>query len=103
VFIGPAPALLAVDLYEMVYQGGHRPVSEVIEEFPMSCGEFAWAAIAPTRQLFAAARAAQIPVLYTTSETRPDAWPRVVQVTKRRSTPMDPDLYAVRPEFKPQP
>jgi maleamate amidohydrolase len=28
VFIGPAPALLVIDLYEMVYQGGARPVSE---------------------------------------------------------------------------
>jgi maleamate amidohydrolase len=102
VFIGPAPALLVIDLYEMVYQGGARPVSEVIKEFPLSCGEYAWAAIEPTKRLIAAARAAQVPVLYTTSETRPDAWPRIVQVTKRRSTPMAPELYAIRPEFQPQ-
>ena len=29
VFVGPAPALLAIDLYELVYQGGARPVAEL--------------------------------------------------------------------------
>jgi nicotinamidase-related amidase len=102
VFIGAAPALLLIDLYEMVYEGGARPVSEVIKQFPMSCGEYAWAAIEPTKRVIAAARAAQMPVFYTTSETRADAWPRAVQVTKRRATPMDPKLYLIRPEFEPQ-
>jgi maleamate amidohydrolase len=63
-FVGPAPALLAIDLYELVYQGGNRPVVELVKDYPSSCGEYAWAAIEPTRRLFAAARAAGIPVLY---------------------------------------
>ena len=28
-FVGPSPALLAIDLYELAYQGGPKPVSEV--------------------------------------------------------------------------
>src|SRR6266704_3399548 len=56
--VGPSPALVAIDLYELVYQGGARPVAEVMKAYPNSCGEYAWAAIEPTRRLFAAARAA---------------------------------------------
>jgi len=31
-FVGPAPALLAIDLYELAYQGGAKPVAEVARE-----------------------------------------------------------------------
>jgi len=55
-FVGPAPALLAIDLYELVYQGGPKPVVDLVDTYPMSCGEYAYAAIEPTRKLFAAAR-----------------------------------------------
>ncbi len=103
VFVGPDPALVAIDLYELAYQGGPEPVSEVAKTYPSSCGEYAWAAIPPTQRLFAAARSAGIPVAYSTSETRPDARPRGVMATRRRSIPLDPALYAIRPEFAPQP
>src|SRR5437773_1645639 len=55
--VGPSPALVAIDLYELVYQGGAKPVAQVMKIYPNSCGEYAWAAIAPTKRLFAAARA----------------------------------------------
>lgn len=100
---GPSPALIAIDLYELAYQGGARPVSEVAVDFPSSCGEYAWAAIEPTRSLFAAARAAGLPIFYSTSEMRPDSRPKAVRATKRRSIPLDPALYEIRPEFQPQP
>ena len=29
--VGPSPALLAIDLYELVYQGGAKPVAEVMK------------------------------------------------------------------------
>jgi maleamate amidohydrolase len=102
-FVGPAPALLAIDLYELAYQGGAKPVPEVARTYPSSCGEHAWAAIPPTQKLFAAARAAGIPVFYSTRDTRPQAGPRAVVATKRRDTPVDPAVYAIRPEFAPQP
>src|SRR5215470_1445577 len=102
-FVGPAPALIAIDLYELSYQGGPRPVAEVAKTYPSSCGENAFAAIEPTRRLFAAARAAGLPVFYSTMDTRGDSLPTAVTATKRRKIPVDPSLYAIRADFKPQP
>jgi maleamate amidohydrolase len=104
VFVGPNPALLAIDLYELAYQGGAQPVAEVSKTYPSSCGEFAWEAIPPTERLFAASRAAGIPVFYSTSDTRPDNGGSI-KATKRRAGPAsaNPAVYAIRPEFAPQP
>ncbi len=102
-FVGPAPALLAIDLYELAYQGGAKPVAELHKTFPSSCGENAHAAIEPTKRLFAAARAAGIPIFYTTSDTRPDSLPTRVTATKRQRVPLDPAVFNIRPDFKPQP
>jgi len=102
-FVGPAPALIAVDLYELAYQGGARPVDELHRTYPSACGEYAYAAIEPTRRLFAAARAAGLPIFYSTMDTRPDSLPSTVTATRRRRVPVDPSLYAIRTDFKPQP
>jgi nicotinamidase-related amidase len=102
-FVGPAPALIAIDLYELSYQGGARPVAEVAKTYPSSCGENAFAAIEPTRRLFAAARAAGLPVFYSTMDTRGDSLPSSVTATRRRNIQVDPALYAIRSDFKPQP
>lgn len=102
-FVGPSPALLAIDLYELAYQGGPKPPAELHREFPSSCGVHAHAAIAPTQRLFAAARRAATPVFYSTMDVRPEALPQAVAATRRRNVPRDPSLYAIRTEFKPQP
>ena len=102
-FVGPAPALLAIDLYELAYQGGARPPVELQQSYPSSCGEYAHVAIGPTKRLFSAARAAGLPIFYTTADTRPDSVPGKVTPTKRPGTPTDPAAYVIRPEFKPQP
>jgi maleamate amidohydrolase len=102
-FVGPSPALLAIDLYELAYQGGPKPVVELHKTYPSSCGESAHAAIEPTRNLFAAARSAGIPVFYTTQDTRPDSVPNRVSATKRQRVSRDPADYAIKAEFKPQP
>ena len=39
--VGPSPALVAIDLYELVYQGGAKPVQQVMKTYPNSCGEYA--------------------------------------------------------------
>ena len=65
-YVGDNPAVLAIDLYNKAYQGGDRPVREVDREFSGSCGEHAWQALPPTQKLFAAARRAGVPVIYTT-------------------------------------
>ena len=102
-FVGPAPALLAIDLYELSYQGGPKPVAELHKTYPSSLGEYAYAAMEPTKRLFAAARAAGLPVLYTTQDTRPDRLPGRVTATRRQNPTPDPALYAIRTEFKAQP
>ena len=101
-FVGPAPALLAIDLYELAYQGGARPVADLHKTYPSSCGENAYAAIAPTQRLFAAARAAAIPVFYSTQDTRPDSLPNRINATKRQRPSRNPADYAIKAEFKPQ-
>ena len=65
----------------------------------------AFAAIEPTKRLFAAARRAGIPIFYSTTDSRPESLPGNVTATKRRpgTAPRDASLYAIRPEFKPQP
>jgi len=103
IFVGPSPALLAIDLYELAYQGGAKPVSELHKTYPSSCGEYAHAAIEQTKRLFKAARAASIPIFYTTQDTQPDGAPTRVTATKRRDVPRDPAFYAIRADFKPQP
>src|SRR5271154_6995549 len=53
-FVGPSPALLAIDLYELVYRGGAHPPDKIAKDFPNACGHYAYEAIEPTRRLFAA-------------------------------------------------
>ena len=102
VFVGPKPALLVIDLYELAYQGGPRPVSELQATYPSSCGEVAFAAIPPTQRLFAAARAAGLPVFYTTGDARPEAKPKALGATRRRKTQLEDNVWDIRPEFAPQ-
>ncbi len=103
VFIGPSPALLAIDLYEVVYAGGAEPPAKLAKTHPNSCGEHAFAAIEPTQRLFAAARAAGLPVFYSTGDTRGESRPNFVTATKRNRPPVKASDYAIRPEFKPHP
>ena len=100
--VGRSPALLAIDLYELAYQGGARPVQELMRTYPSSCGEHAWAAIEPTQRLFAAARAAGLPIFYSTGDTRSASRPNFVAATKRNRPPLNPNDYSIRPEFMPQ-
>jgi len=102
VFIGPNPALLAIDLYEVVYAGGPLPPATLAKTHPNSCGEYAHAAIEPTQRLFAAARTAGLPVFYSTGDTRGESRPNFITATKRNRPPVKASDYAIRPEFKPQ-
>jgi maleamate amidohydrolase len=102
-FVGPAPALLAIDLYKVVYAGGARPPHKLARSHPNSCGEYAHAAIEPTQRLFAAARAAGLPIFYSTGDTRAASRPGFVAATKRNRPPVNPADYTIRPEFKPEP
>jgi maleamate amidohydrolase len=101
-FVGPRPALIAIDLYDLVYRGGARPPSEINDQFPNTCGLFAHRAIEPTKKLLAAARRAGIPIFFCTQETRPNNRPRGAVSTRRRTT-TPPDGYAIYHEFKVEP
>jgi len=50
-----------------------EPILESIKRFRNSCGAVAWEALPHIRELTQAARAAQVPVIYTHAGTRPDA------------------------------
>jgi maleamate amidohydrolase len=101
-FVGPAPALLAIDLYELAYRGGAHPPAQLVKDYPSACGVYAYEAIEPTKRLFAAARAAGLPIFYSTGDMRTESRPAFVNATKRVKPSTDPSDYAIRPEFKPQ-
>ena len=100
-FVGKNPAVLAIDLYNKAYEGGNRPVREVNRLHSGSCGENAWKAIAPTQQLFTAARKAGVPVVYTTRHVDT----RGVHSTNRNlgREAVKSDMYDIKDELAPQP
>ena len=99
-YVGPRPALLAIDLYNLVYRGGAKLPHELAGEFPSSCGKYAWDAIEPTKKLFAAARAAGLPVFYTAAM----AGDGHVHATNRQvGVGTTDDDYAIHEAFAPQP
>ncbi|MDE2837144.1 MAG: isochorismatase family protein [Chloroflexota bacterium] len=102
-FVGRRPAVLAIDLYNSAYQGGPQPVHEVAKEFPSACGEYAWNAIEPTKQLFAMARARGFPVFYTTGEDRPEARPTRLRSTNRRPKNQGENPFGIYEAFAPEP
>jgi nicotinamidase-related amidase len=91
--------VLAIDLYNKAYQGGKRPVREVDREFSGSCGEYAWNAFPPTQNLMAAARRANIPVIYTTRHADTGG----VQSTNRNMGRERADIYDFKAELQPKP
>jgi maleamate amidohydrolase len=104
IYIGQRPALLAIDLYNLAFEGGAKPVSEVVKEFPSSCGSYAWNAIEPIQELFQLARSRELPVIYTTTETRRAAKPARVHATNRKiQKSLDPRAYEIYEAFKPEP
>jgi maleamate amidohydrolase len=101
-YIGQRPALLAIDLYNLVFEGGPRPVHEVAKEFKSSCGVHAWNAIKPIQELLSLARSLRIPVIYTTTETRKEVQPGAVRATNRQATKLDKNAFEIREDFKPE-
>ncbi|MGH6673251.1 MAG: isochorismatase family protein [Xanthobacteraceae bacterium] len=101
-FVGPRPALLAIDLYDLVYRGGPLPPSELNARYPNTCGIFAHRAVAPTKKLIAAARRGGIPIFFCTQDIRPNNRPSGA-VSTRRKRPVPDDGYALYREFEPEP
>lgn len=101
-FVGPRPALIAIDLYNSVYRGGAELPSVIDAEYPSTCGLFAHRAIEPTKRLFAAARAASIPVFYCTGDVRPNAKPTGAVATRRQRKESRADDFEIHPAFAPE-
>ncbi|MFB3061322.1 MAG: isochorismatase family protein [Candidatus Binatia bacterium] len=101
-YVGERPALLAIDLYNLVYEGGPKPVHEVVKEHKSSCGIYAHNAIKPTQELFAMVRSKGIPIIYTTSETRKEVNPKTVRSTNRRVDEIGASAYEIYHDFEPE-
>lgn len=100
VFVGPRPALLAIDLYNLVYRGDpSRQPHELVDEFPNSCGRHAWEAVAPTRRLFALCREAGLPVLYVTGSARKG---RARSTERREGLDVGDGAMEIHPAFAPR-
>jgi maleamate amidohydrolase len=100
-YIGPRPALLAIDLFELAYEGGPLPVTEVAKTYPSSCGENAWNALPPTKALFDVARRTGVPVFYSEGDRAPNAKPKAVSATLRQNRAPS-ERYAIRADIAPQ-
>ncbi len=98
--IGARPALLAIDLYALVFEGGARPPEELVDRFPNSCGVYAWDAVEPIQRLLRAAREGKLPIAYSTSETRPEASP-AGWATSRAGRRADPSAFEIHEAFTP--
>lgn len=98
--VGPRPGLLAIDLYNVVYRGGAKPPHELAAEYPMSCGVYAWNAVEPTKRLFAACRAAGIPIFYTTSARGRSGL--IATARQSRGSKQQSDDYDIHEAFAPQ-
>src|SRR3954454_15016579 len=62
--IGARPALLVIDVQYRTVGTTPMPFMEAIKEFPTSCGEVGWAAVAQIARLLALFRERGWPVLY---------------------------------------
>jgi nicotinamidase-related amidase len=99
-YVGKNPALLAIDLYNRCYAGGPGPVREINRKFPGACGDNAWNAIPATEKLFAAARKAGIPVIYTTGSLREGRIHSTNRNTSER--PATNNDWDIKEEFAPE-
>lgn len=62
--MGKRPALLIIDVQYRTVGTTRRPYWQSIEEYPSSCGEAGWQAVDHIRDLLAAFRVRDLPVLY---------------------------------------
>ena len=100
-YVGSRPAVLMVDVYKESYEGGKRPVVELMKDYPSSCGERAWAMVEPAQRLLAAAREAGLPIIYSTGDTRSQA-DRGKPTNRQRHRDAD-DAYEILDELAPEP
>jgi|TARA_B100001059_G_C17742409_1_gene532405 nicotinamidase-related amidase len=96
-YIGKKPAVLVIDLYNLVYKGGSHPPHEITEDFPGTCGKYAHEAIEPTVRLLESCRSAELPIYYVTGQFSENR----VRSTRRKRTPLIESDYEIYDAFKP--
>ncbi len=101
-FVGKKPALLAIDLYNMAYQGGPKLPIELQDEFPSSCGIYAWETVESTKRLFEVVRSLCIPVIYLTSDQLTRARGVKVSATNRKAGTKTADAFEIFPDYAPK-
>jgi nicotinamidase-related amidase len=74
--IGARPAIVVIDVNLNFCGDRRRPISDSVDRFRASCGDYAWDAMPRIATLVEAARKRAFPVLYTTGVTIPkaEAW-----------------------------
>ncbi|HVB01189.1 MAG TPA: isochorismatase family protein [Acidimicrobiales bacterium] len=72
-YVSENVAVLAIDLYKRVYRGGNRDLLEVTQEYPSSCGRYAWECREPTLRLLSAARHRGVPIFFSTGRLEREA------------------------------
>lgn len=98
-FIGKNPAVLAIDLYNLVYKGGAKPPHEITGEFPSTCGKYAHEATDSIVELLAAGRSANLPIYYITGTFSPNR----VRSTRRNVAPLTAHDFEIHEAFTPEP
>jgi maleamate amidohydrolase len=94
---GLRPALLVVDVNYNFVGDSPKPILESIRTFRNSCGEAGWEAVGAIRELLAAARAAEVPVFYTTQP--PDMSATVAGGWARKNSRVSDDGEGERAAF----
>ena len=75
---------------------------EVTKSHPSACGDYAYDAIEPTKELLALARSRGFPVIYSTADTRHAGKRGSVRATHRRSPDSGSDPFGIYEAFKPE-
>ena len=93
--LGGRPALLLIDIYNLVFAGGSLPPAELHRQYPSSCGQHAQAALPAITALLQTARSTGMPVFHVTVGDRPG-----IKATNRTSADSAED-YAFHPAATP--
>jgi maleamate amidohydrolase len=88
-------AVLAIDLYNKVFEGGPRPPLELQDEYPASCGVYAHSAVQPIVDVLATARELGLPVIHV----RVPLGAPIVATNRRTKAGVDEDKRRLQMEF----
>jgi maleamate amidohydrolase len=97
--LGQTPALLVVDVTYGFLGQAPLPVLDAIQTYPGAVGEAGWKAVDVIEVLLAAARAADVPVLYSAGTGAPGRWLDKRPVHARQPA----DAYEIVDRIAPRP